>query len=782
MALLALANQAPAQTQTRIPPPAIPRGHYTFWAITQSHEGHIYRLQGKAEIRGADLLARADQMEYNEDTGDVQASGNVYYHNFQSNEEIWCNRLEYNLDDEKGKFYDVRGEYHPRVVPRPGVLTGASPLHFEGRMAERLGDDHYVLFNGWLTNCKVPRPWWRLRGPKFDIVLEDRALAYDSWFQVRKVPIFFTPFFYHSLKKEPRKSGFLLPNIVPHSKRGPMFGVGYYWAINRSYDATYRFQDYTSHAFGHHLDFRGEPRARSDFDVILYAVQDRSSVSDPSAPTYSGVSLYAVGKSDLGDGWTAHGQANYISSFRFRQNWTESYNELIGGEIQSVGFINKNWSTMTFNAVFSRLQNFQTAEISVTDPLTGQTNLTTNAVTLRKLPEVQMSSRDHTIWKDLPVWFSFESTAGLLYRSEPIFDSSNTLVNRFATGQFMHRVDLAPHVTTALHWGPVDLVPSMGLDEAYYSEAQSITPSTQLGNVYGLSPSEGLYNVIGTNIFRSARDFSLDLILPSLARVYEGKTVFGDKLKHVIEPRVTYRYVTGIGEDFNRFIRFDESDLLANTNELALSVTNRIYAKRGDTVREIFTWELMQKRYFDPTFGGALLNDQRNVFASTADLTAYAFLVGPRSTSPVASVIRANPIGGLGIQWQADYDPRSRSIVDSSFSMDYHWRAYFVSAGNNEVHNNPLLTPAANEYRFGGGLGNPNHRGWNAGLTAVYNYREGILANTTAQVTYNTDCCGFSVQYFRYNAGPQQVSQLRIAFAVANIGSFGTLRKQDRMF
>jgi LPS-assembly protein len=49
-------------------------------------------------------------------------------------------------------------------------------------------------------------------------------------------------------------------------------------------------------------------------------------------------------------------------------------------------------------------------------------------------------------------------------------------------------------------------------------------------------------------------------------------------------------------------------------------------------------------------------------------------------------------------------------------------------------------------------------------------------------VTYNTDCCGFSVQYHRYNIGTTDRSQLRIAFAVANIGSFGTLRKQDRMF
>ena len=126
--------------------------------------------------------------------------------------------------------------------------------------------------------------------------------------------------------------------------------------------------------------------------------------------------------------------------------------------------------------------------------------------------------------------------------------------------------------------------------------------------------------------------------MPSLERIFNKKTFLGDKLKHVIEPRVTYHYVTGIGSDFDRFIRFDENECWPTPTNSRFSLTNRIYAKRGDNVVEIFTWELMQKRYFDPTFGGALIAGQRNVFDATADITAYAFLAGPRTYSPVASI------------------------------------------------------------------------------------------------------------------------------------------------
>lgn len=747
-------------------------GEWNVLSETWDSDGTVHKWSGHpVEMEDAKMLFRADDIEWDESTGDVRATGHVYFRDFDRNEQIWCDHLDYNTQDEKGKFYDVRGETHPRIAARPGTLTTSSPFHFEGKWAERIGEK-YILYNGWVTNCKMPDPWWRMTGPRFDIIPGQRAIAYRSVFLLRKIPLFYTPYFYHSLEREPRRSGFLTPNIGHSSQRGFMLGIGYFWAIKRSYNLTYLVQDYTARGFAHHVDFGGKPREGTDFDAILYGVQDRGAPNSGNPPQkYSGVSLYVTGKSDLGDGWTARGAINYITSFRFRQEWTQSYNEAVGSEIHSVGFLGKNWSTYTFNAIFARLENFQSIEVPLVDPATGNSHYVANAVTIRKLPEAELSSRDHLIWKNIPLWFSFQSAAGLLYRSEPVFDSTTNptvLIDTYKTGQFANRLNLAPHVTTAFHWGNFHLVPSFGIHETFYSESQA--------------PYQDRFQVVGANILRSARDFSADLIFPSLARIYNKKTVFGDKLKHVIEPRATYRYVTGIGSDFDRFIRYDETDLLSNTNELELSLTNRIYAKRGDSVQEIFTWELLQKRYFDPTFGGALIPGVRNVFESTADLTGYAFLDNPRSTSPVVSLLRMSPINGLGIQWQADYDPGKRAIVDSTLSVDYRWQKYFVSAGNNQVHNDPALAPNANQFQLRTGFGDASHRGWNAAVVTVYNYSQAVIQYSTAQVTYNTDCCGLSVEYHRYNIGIVDRSEWRVAFSIANLGSFGTLRKQDRVF
>jgi LPS-assembly protein len=764
---------APAQPAPAVPPKSLSLGEWNASFAVQDVEGSVYKLRGSpgrpAELVNSSMLFRADEIDYDQETGDLRASGHVYYHNFERNEQIWVDHLTYNTDTEEGKFYDFRRETHPHIVARPGMLTTNNAYHFEGEWAERIGA-RYVLHKGFITNCKLPNPWWRLRARKVVIVPGESAKGYRGTFLLKKMPILYMPFFYHSLQKEPRKSGFLLPTIGHSSRRGIMLHAGYFWAINRSYDVTYRVQDFTSRGFAHHVDFRGKPRPGTDFDAILYGVQDRGLPDSGDPPQkFSGMSLLVVGKSDLGKGWTARGNINYISSFRFRQEWSESFNEAIGSEIHSVGFLNKSWSTYTVNAIFARLENFQSSEIAVTSPGDAAPHFVPNAVTIRKLPEAEFGSRNRQIFAGVPLWFSFDSSAGLLYRSQPVFNN-NTLIDNFQTGQFMNRSSISPRVTSAFHWGALHLVPSFGIQETYYGEAQAAF--------------QDRFRVVGTNIVRSTRDFSLDLILPSLARVFDKKSVFGDRLKHVIEPRATYRYVTGVGTDYSRFIRFDETDLVSNTNELALSLTNRIYAKRGDSVQEIFTWQLLQKRYFDPTFGGALIDGQRNVVSSTADLTAYAFLVGPRSTSPLVSVLRMSPVNGLGVQWQADYDPRRHGIVDSSFSMDYHFAKYFVSAGHNEVHTDPVITAPANQFRFRTGFGDQNHRGVNAGFEAIYDYRQGVLQYTTTQVTYNTDCCGISVQYHRFNIGSRiEKGEFRVAFAVANISTtLGNLKKQDRMF
>jgi LPS-assembly protein len=750
-------------------PDAPPKGDWNISATTQESEGRLYKLHGKAEVEGAVMLMRADEIEFNKDTGDLHADGHVYFHQFERAEELWADHVDYNTQSETGKFYGVSGQAPGHVDSRPGMLSSTSPFIFEGEWAERL-EDHYVLHNGFITDCRMPNPWWTLKGPRFDIVPGDHAKAYNSTFFIRQMPLFFTPYFYKSLQRVPRRSGFLLPSFGNSSQRGIFFDAGFFWAINRSYDIIYRFTDYTARGTAHNVDLRGKPRPGTDYDAIIYGVQDRGLYPGTANPqAYGGVSLNIAGKSDLGDGWNLRGQLSYISSFDFRQEWSQSFADAIGTESHSVAYLNKNWGDYTFDVVAERMENFQGGEVPVTNPVTGAVTQVTNAITIRKLPEVELGGRERQIWQHIPLWVSFDSAAGLLYREEPIFDSTNTvLIDRFQTGQLVNRINFAPHVMTALHWGAFHIVPRVGIQETFYSESQT----------QGLNGPQ----VLGTDLLRSSRDVTVDFIFPSLARVFQKKSFLGDKLKHVIEPRAIYQYVTGIGNDFSRFIQFDQTDVISNTDELELSLTNRLYAKRGDQEKEIISWQLLQKRFFDPTFGGAVIPGQRNVFLTTDELSPYAFLDGPRSESPLVSILHVTPFSGPGIEYRTDYDSTRGEIVNSSVSIDYRWNQYFVSVGHNQVHDDPILNEPVDQFHFRFGVGDPNHRGWNAGIDGIYDYRLGFLEYAITQVTYNTDCCGLSVEWRRINAGLRDESSFRLAFSIANLGSFGNLRRQDRIF
>ena len=126
----------------------------------------------------------------------------------------------------------------------------------------------------------------------------------------------------------------------------------------------------------------------------------------------------------------------------------------------------------------------------------------------------------------------------------------------------------------------------------------------------------------------------MDIRLPVFERVWDGGET---KWKHVIEPYVDYRFVNGVN-DFGRFLRFDEDETLTDTNEIEYGITQRLYRRKGsDDAEEFITWHLSQKYFFDPTFGGALVPGQPNVFQTLDALTPFAFADVARRFSPIVS-------------------------------------------------------------------------------------------------------------------------------------------------
>jgi LPS-assembly protein len=415
-----------AQTGSSRPAGAEPPGpnEVLIWAVTKTADGSVYRLRGSASLQTTEVQIWADQIDYDEATGEAQARGNVHLKSLTRGEELWADAADYSLAQDVGRFQNVRGSTPARVDPRPGLLLTDNPFYFEGRWAEKVGG-RYLLYDGFLTNCRLPKPWWILKAGKFDIIPKDRALAYGATFRVRRIPLLYVPTFYESLAEQPRKSGFLTPSLGNSSRLGKMAGVGYYWAINRSFDATYRGQWYTQRGLGHHLDFRGKPTAGSEFNAVLYGLSDRGrKLDDGERRKEGGWSLAVNGRAELGRGFEARVAGNYLSSMRFRTVFNDSIDEAIGSEVHSVGYLQKIWGEIAFNLVGARLENIQTPGDYDSERKTFKPD---TKVIIRKLPQAELSVRDHE-WSlfGLPVWVSMESTAGLVRRDHPCSGRRNS--------------------------------------------------------------------------------------------------------------------------------------------------------------------------------------------------------------------------------------------------------------------------------------------------------------------------------------------------------------------
>lgn len=760
--LLAALFAADVRAQSIVPPsPADQLAPDTvrITADRQEKFGHIFHLRGSVEILFRDMRLTADEVDYDETTRDVDARGNVRFERAANHEDLRARDAHYNLLTELGQFYQVSGTTGARPTTGQVVmLTTTNPYYIEARRVDKVGDNTYMVYDGFLTSCRPSNMVWTFSAPRARVKPGENAKIYNSFVRLfHRVPIFFSPFLYHSLERIPRSSGFLTPNIGNSSQKGRVLGESFFWAINRSADAEGGLEYYSERGWAQRGTFRMRPNATTTMSASYFGVVDRGErQQDGSRIKKGGRTLVANFASDLPRGFRAVADISYLSSFIFRAAFTETYLEAINTEVRSNAFVSNNFNSYSLNGRAFRIQNFQ----SFTDRVGG------DAIDLRSMPAFEFNSYDQPL-RRLPLYFSFDTAAEGHVRVEPRFQSPEIAAAPQVKTPLVSRFDLFPRLTAPVHWKGLDLTATWGVRATHY----------------GSRFRDGV--VSGEDFRRTSAEFGLDLRPPSLARIYESPARWlGTRLKHTIEPRAGFRWVEGVNR-FADIIRFDERDILADTREVEYGLANRIYRKRADgAVGELFSWELAQRYYFDPAFGGALVPGQRNVFTSALSLSGYSFLDGERRFSPVTSLVRFRPAWNLGMEWRADYDPLRRGIAVSGFTVDTRKGNAFLSISDYVVRSSPLLRVDSHQLRGMIGYGSPNRLGFNVGGVFAYDLRQELVPYFSVQANYNFDCCGFSFEFRRFHFGPtlRDDRQFRVAITFANIGSFGTLKKQERMF
>lgn len=790
-------SQLHPETENQNALPAAPSGRpsvpVTIRAIEQEKNGPVYTLKGKVRVDYGNYTIFADRASYNEDTGDVEAEGNLLLEGGPNDEHIEAAHGKYNLQDQSGKFEDAIGSVGFRLRNGRNILTTTNPFFFTGRVVEKAGPDHYMVTDGTVTTCELPRPKWEFAAHRVNVEVGGRATIYHSNFRLEGIPVLYFPFATHPVQKTPRQSGFLIPSIGRSSIRGNTVGESVFWAINRSMDLTAGAEYFSKRGWAPDGEFRTQPTDNSYLDLTFFSVLDRGL----NGVNQGGTEARLNAEGEFTHNFRSVANIDYLSSYVFRLAFSDVFTQAIDSEVRSQAFLSDTTGKLFINARTSRYQNFQSATPG-------------DVITILHAPGFEISSVDEQLGRT-PFHGSFDADVEGLSRSEP----------GFSTAPLLGRLDLNPVVALPLSFRGWSFRPELSLRDTVYSQ-QLIPASTTVLSQVGSPISETLN--------RRSIEGSFELRPPALERVFERER-FGRKWKHVIEPRIIYDHVAGVN-NFDRVLRFDDRDILSDTDEVEYAIVNHLYAKRTSselekcpqpgmpglmvgaapsgaripwrrnlptqpgcpkppTTREILTWELAQKYFIDPTFGGALVPGRTNVFTSTVDLTGIAFLTEPHHLSPLISRLRFGTTTNSDLEWDSDYDFLTGRVNSSTVLFNYHFGLFTVGAGNAFLHvpgeiTNTSVAPAAerfNQFRTVLGYGNPNKRGFSGATNLGFDAELGQVQYGSVQLAYNWDCCGVNIEYRRFAlASVRNENQYRFTFSLANIGSFGNLRRGERLF
>ncbi|HEY4354859.1 MAG TPA: LPS assembly protein LptD [Acidobacteriaceae bacterium] len=824
---------------------------------TLSKHDDVYMASGNVIVTYGDHTLRADIMTYNEDTNDVTAEGHVRLTGGANAEYMEASHGTYNLESQTGRFYDVSGSVGLHELPHAEEnAPPPNPFLFSGRMVVKTGPQNYEVYDGSVTSCELPKPDWQLFSGKFTLD-DEEARASKSTFKLLGFPIMYLPYVTHPVDMERRQSGLLIPSPGYTNTKGLVVGSSAYFALGRSSDLTAGIEYFSRRGYSESGTYRYRGRGYDFFNAHVSALQDRGYI-DSSTHLYvnqGGQDVTAAFRKQLTEHTRAVGDVEYLSSYVYREAFTENFNQAVSSDITSIGYVTHQTDGFSVDARVDRYQGLKRVPVGTA---AGQ------QVRIFHAPSIGFDAVDHHIGRT-PLLWNIESSIAGLKRSQPNFTSSGMI----------ERLDIRPEISLPLSGGGWHMLTSIAGRETFYSrsrQSQGAVPIEQLASIN-----------------RTAMDINIDLRPPVIERTFPVppslRKLLGPEVRHTVEADLTYRNVRGVN-NFLNILRFDDNDLLSNTDEFEYGVTQHLYFKprtsptaarrikpgcpvqsTGEAVsaapesgaeqsqgvipdvldpgaesstdangipsasaqasdaplrshahhddcadspapatqqEEWFSWKVAQRHFFDPTFGGAVVQNRRNIFDTTLSLSGIAFLTEQRNISPLISRLRMRTSSHTDVEWDFDLDTGASKFTSSNIFINAHEGQFFgglsyarlnapgrffteVIDNNAPPGSNASLVGSAtsdfSQMRVLLGYGTPTKPGLSLAGNVGLDLKINGLQYGSFQTSYNWNCCGLSFEYRKYELGSVRNEGVeRFSFTLINIGSAGNLRRTERLF
>ncbi len=771
------------------PPPGVPvRIIADRQTRQESKTGNLYTLDGNVVIYYRHYIVHADHATYDDGTGEIDARGNMMIDGGPDDEHFVASHGTMNAQKETGDFFDVEGTIGAERNARGRmVFTAPNPFALTGKEVLQEGRGHYKVIHGTMTSCRLPKPDWRILSHAIELN-NGVAKTSNGFFEVFRVPVFYLPYISHPVAEQ-RQSGILLPYYGFNNTYGQVVGTGFYLTLGRSADLTLATQYYSKRGFAPNGLFRYKGRGEDFATFHFHSLLDHG-LLEPNGTRVNqgGIDLVGDGRYD----WTDHTRgiidAEYLSSYVYRLAFEEIYAIAINSEVKSQAYVTHEDRDMWASLRINRYQNFQNA------------NIVGDEVRILHLPQIDVEAADRRLGgadSVSPLTWGFSGSAAALSR----YDYPS-----FRTSAEVPRVDFYPRLGMPLHFDGWTFRPDAAFRETWYGKSQEPADLEQIPVVQ----REG--------ISRTDVEAGFELRPPALERDFASPWLLhllGGDLRHTIEPDLQYRYVTGIN-GFRQILRFDETDVASNTNELQYGLTQRLFLRHlhphpckgdealgpdsmcGGGTTDWITWLVAQKYYFEPDFDRAITRGTPNPLETTLDFTGVDFLTSPRHNTPVISRLRMRTTHATDVEWDLDYDVKEGKVTSSNVFAGYQHGLYRLQFGDSYVNvplgytplttarSTPQSPDAANPYNqihLAALYGAANKLGPSAGVNMAYDLVHQQLQYGAVQGAYNWNCCGFDFQYRRFSLGSiRDDKEYFYSLNFAGFGNVGDLTHRISLF
>ncbi|MDR0842624.1 MAG: LPS assembly protein LptD [Acidobacteriota bacterium] len=689
-------------------------GVVTLTSDRQEKTGPKYRAQGGVRISYKDIVVSGDEAEYDEETSVGFVSGEAHF----SQKDQWLSaaRAEFDFAAETGVFHDATGYTDKEFLVR-------------ARTIRKTGADTFLIEDGFATACRDTVPKWSFSAARTEIRLDHTARMYDTMFRIKGVPVFYTPYLILPTEKKDRSSGFIPFHTGTSTSKGRLFSEGWYQTLGRSSDLLIQGDWFSLRGLALGGVFRTRPNADTHLELRLYGIDDKRG--------QGGLQIDADGETLLGDGWRAVVHANIYSNFAFRQAFADNLENATVPTEKALAFLTRNHGSISTNVSFSR-----NVVLFPDEPLIT-----------KKTPSLEFSSLGTPLGRS-PFVLDFRAALDGISRSD----------SRINTGSLVQRLDVFPHISVRLpSLAGFSVTPTVGMRETWYGAR--------------LAP-DSLSGVSNDGFHRRYLDLGVSVKTPVLERDFQSSRL-GD-FRHSVEPYFTYRKIEGV-RDLGETIRFDENDAIADTNEIEYGIVNRFTRNGGSGAggeggrQEFMSLALVQRHYFDPTFGGAFEEGRVNSFYPLDSVTGFYQTGRMDNFSPLSAIFRLSPQSGIYNDIRADLDVKRRRWRNVSLSTLWEQGDFFLSGTYFILRPDEPGILSGNHIQGQIGYGS-QIRGPFASLTASYNLTTGRWLNSETRLGYTWDCCSVGTEVNQYDLGLRTESRVSVSFTLKGIGNFGNVR------